>query len=211
MVNITNTSCTFGVQLFNALFYIVVHCVHAHLAAAVAGDGLAGQVQVQSGVINAGEVASARWLVLLRLEAEGVHVDALAGHILVVLVRLHQVEVAAIALGEPVVAVELELGGGHGVGTALEGDGQVHAVGTTSGNTGHGACGGVTVVDDDSVGGSEGTSAVVGNIVVIGVVEPLLALVRTSGVSVNMGIGLHNPNQLLNGVVEVELNLVRGR
>jgi len=48
--------------------------------------------------------------VVLRLEGEGVDVDANSRHVGVVLVRLDQVEVLALALGEPVVAVELDLG-----------------------------------------------------------------------------------------------------
>ena len=53
---------------------------------------------------------------LLGLEAEGVHVDALDGrHMLVVLVGLHQGEVGAAAGGHAVMAIELELGRGNGV------------------------------------------------------------------------------------------------
>jgi len=165
---------------------------------------------LQSSVIDTGHVAGTRWLVLLGLEAERVHVDTLGGHILVVLIRLHQVEVATIALGEAVVAVELELSGGNGVGAVLEGDGQEHVVGTTSGNTGHGADLAIVVVDQESVGatGKEATSSSVGDIVVVGVVEPLLTGVRGGGGVVHVGIGLHNPHKLLHGVVEGQLDLV---
>ena len=45
---------------------------------------------------------------LLRLESEGVHVDANSRHVGVVLERLDLVEVASLAALEPVVAVELE-------------------------------------------------------------------------------------------------------
>ena len=45
---------------------------------------------------------------LLRLEREGVDVDANSRHVGVVLVRLDLVEVASLAALEPIVAVELE-------------------------------------------------------------------------------------------------------
>ena len=52
---------------------------------------------------------------VLRLEGEGVDVDANRRYVGVVLVRLDQVEVLALTLGEPVVAVELDLGDGNRV------------------------------------------------------------------------------------------------
>ena len=52
---------------------------------------------------------------VLRLEGEGVDVDTNGGDVGVVLVRLDQVEVLALALGEPIVAVELDLGNGDRV------------------------------------------------------------------------------------------------
>jgi len=48
--------------------------------------------------------------VLLRGEREGIHVDANRRHVRVVLVRLHQVEVVALADRETVVAVQLDQG-----------------------------------------------------------------------------------------------------
>ena len=45
---------------------------------------------------------------LLRLEREGVDVDANSRHVGVVLVRLDLVEVASLAALEPIVTVELE-------------------------------------------------------------------------------------------------------
>ena len=47
---------------------------------------------------------------LLRLECEGVHVDADGRDVGVVLVRLDQVEVLALTLRETVLSVELDLG-----------------------------------------------------------------------------------------------------
>jgi len=67
------------------------------------------QGQLQVGGVNAREVERAGRLVLLGLQGERVNVDALVrGDLLVVLVRLHQVEVRPRALGKPVVAVQLQ-------------------------------------------------------------------------------------------------------
>ena len=52
---------------------------------------------------------------VLRLEGEGVDVDANRRYVGVVLVRLDQVEVLALTLGESVVAVELDLRDGDRV------------------------------------------------------------------------------------------------
>ncbi len=76
--------------------------------------------QLQSRVVDTGHIASATGLVLLRLECEGVDVDAGGRDVGVVLVRLDEVEVAAFALAETVVAVELELGGGGAVLAGVE-------------------------------------------------------------------------------------------
>lgn len=152
---------------------------------------------------------------LLRAQGEGVHVDTAAGHVLVVLVGLDQVEVLAIANGESVVAIELQQSLADGVLAVLEGHGHVHVVGTTSGHTGHGAGSGVGVVGGDdtahvglTISGGRGTSTGgVGVVISIGVVEPLLA--PRSRVT-NVVIGLADPNQLLCGMIEVELELVVG-
>ena len=66
-------------------------------------------------IVNAGEVARAAGLVVLRLEGERVDVDALRRDVGVVLERLDQVEVLALALRESVVAVELDLRDGDRV------------------------------------------------------------------------------------------------
>jgi hypothetical protein len=54
-------------------------------------------------------------LVFLRAQREGIHVDTSVGVAGVVLEGLHHVEVRALALGEAVLAVELELGSDNGV------------------------------------------------------------------------------------------------
>jgi hypothetical protein len=62
---------------------------------------------LEDSVINAGEVAAAGGLVLLRAEGEGVYVDASVGGTGVVLPGLDNIEVAALTLREAVLAVEL--------------------------------------------------------------------------------------------------------
>ena len=153
---------------------------------------------------------------LLGLEAERVHVDTTGGHVLVMLERLHQVEITAIHGGETVVAVELDETSGDGVVTTLEGGGDEHAIGTTSGDTGH-ATGKVLDVAADVGSGDGGTTTIsvlhavgggclVGDIEVIGVVEVLST--EGSHGTINVSIGLHNPNQLLARMIEVHLNFV---
>ena len=160
---------------------------------------------MKGGVINTRHVAGTGWLVLLGLETERVHVDTLGWHVLVMLIRLNKVEVTTIALAEPIVTVELELGSGHWVSTVLEGHWEVNTVGTTSSHTGHGTGSGVGVVDKDGVGGGESTGGDVGHIKSIGVVEPLLTDVTTSfaGGTINVVIGLHNPDELLHGMIKI--------
>ncbi len=119
----------------------------------------------------------------LRLERKGVHVDAHRGDVGVVLVRLDQVEVLALTLLEAIVAVELDLGRHNGV------------VARQALNAGHG----VTRLQARAVPP-------------VGVVEGLLALpgVHNRIIARHEGIALDNPHELLGGVVEVHLDLVRG-
>jgi len=67
------------------------------------------QVQGHLGIVNTREVARARRLVLLRLQSEGVHVDARVGRARVVHIRLVLVEVLAELLLEAVLAVQHQL------------------------------------------------------------------------------------------------------
>ena len=90
--------------------HVVVHGVHAHLRRAARANRVDGHRQLQRGLVDAREVARARRLVLLGLERKGVHVDTDRRRARVVLVRLHEVEVAALALREAVLSVELQLG-----------------------------------------------------------------------------------------------------
>ena len=120
---------------------------------------------------------------LLGLERKGVHVDANRGDVGVVLVRLDQVEVLALTLGESVMAVQLDLGRHDRVRAG-------HAL-----HAGHG----VARLQD-------------GAVEPVGVVEGLGALVGANDrlVAGHEGITLDNPHQLLGGVVEVQLDLVGG-
>jgi hypothetical protein len=87
---------------------VVGHGVHEQLALV----GFLGEtLEVQGHVVEAGEVAGTGRLVGLGVQSERVAVDVLVGHASVVLVGLHQTEVRRLALGETVVAVELQLGG----------------------------------------------------------------------------------------------------
>ena len=71
--------------------------------------------EVQHGIVNAREVARAAGLEVLRLEGERIDVDTRRRRGRVVLVRLDEVEVAALTLRETILAVELDLGDRDGV------------------------------------------------------------------------------------------------
>jgi hypothetical protein len=122
--------------------------------------------------------------VLLGVEGEGIDVDTNGRDVGVVLVRLDLVEVAALALLETIVTVELDLGN----------DGRVLAGHTL--NTGDG----VTRLEDCAIPP-------------VRVVEGLLTLpgVDHGVITRDEGITLDNPDELLDGVVVVELELIGGR
>ena len=119
----------------------------------------------------------------LRGQGEGIHVDTHGRHVGVVLVRLHLVEVAALAHLETIVAVQLDQRGDHRVLAR-------HALQASQG---------VTRLADRAIPP-------------VGVVERLLALPGVDDVirARHEGIALHHPDQLLHGVVEVQLDLVGG-
>jgi len=121
--------------------------------------------------------------VLLGREGERVHVDADGRHVGVVLVGLHLVEIAALANREAVVAVELEQGRDNRVVAS-------HALHTR-----------------DGVAGLQARA-----VPPVGVVEGLLALPGVDDVVIaaDEGVTLHNPDELLARVVEVQLQLVGG-
>ena len=155
----------FRLILFSKLFYaahdaknVVVNRESLDLC----GWDSGGETELQDSGIDAGEVEGAGGLVLLWLEGEGVHVDALVhGHVLVVLEWLHQVVVGTVALCHAVLAVQLELSRHNAVGAWVGG-----------------------------IGGGSG-----------GVVGPVVG-----GGQAKYGIALHNPDQLLGGVIQVELD-----
>ena len=89
---------------------VVVDGVDTHLGRAARAHRVDGHRQLERRLVDAGEVARARRLVLLRLQGKRVHADAHRRRASVVLERLHTVEVASLTLREAVLAVELELG-----------------------------------------------------------------------------------------------------
>jgi len=114
--------------------HVVVHGVDAYLGRAARAHRVHGHRQLEGGLVDAREVAGARRLVLLRLQGKRVHVDALGRGAAVVLERLHAGEVAALALREAVLSVELQLGNLHRVlalaaNTRLEDDLREEVVG----------------------------------------------------------------------------------
>ena len=219
---------------------------------------------MEHGVVNAREVATAAWLMLLGSKGEGVYIDTGIGVAAVVLVGLDNVEVRSFTLREAILAVELELGGDDGVlaptvhvqsglgkheGTSITdkgardsgcgtlgsegGFGQTISSGTnpvgrvvgssegagTIKSTGHlekTRCVDEGIVTTTNfVLATEGVDGIGKGIDGVSVVEGLgtkSAEENASGIEggtvVNVGIGLDNPDKLLAGVVEVELDLV---
>ena len=219
--------------------HVIVNGIHTDLGSVDTADGTGGKHKLKDGVVNAGEVAAARWLVLLGAKGKRVDVDTGIGGTGVVLEGLHNIEVGTLTLREAVLAVKLELGGDHRVLTPAvhvkgglgkhegAGIGKTGKVLGKSGNTG------ITVgntikleeaVGDEGIGtghtglAGERMDGVGKGIDGISVVEGLgtksleksLVLLEGSTV-VNVGIGLHNPHKLLTGVVEVKLDLVGRR
>ena len=165
--------------------HVVVRRIHTDRGARGRANRVVGHREQERRVINARQVARARGLVLLGLEGEGVDVDANRGHVGVVLVGLHLVEVASLANLEAIVAVELEQGRDRGVVAR-------QALHTRNG-----------------VAGLEHRA-----VPPVGVVEGLLALPGGDNAIVarHERVALDNPDELLARVVEVELQLVaRGR
>ena len=91
--------------------HVVVDGVHAHLRRAARAHRVHGHRELEGRLVDTREVARARRLVLLRLERKRVDADARSRRrARVVLVGLDVAEVAALALREAVLAVELQLG-----------------------------------------------------------------------------------------------------
>jgi hypothetical protein len=92
-------------------FYVVVGSIDTHLGSLGSLNCGVGENKLKSSVINSGEVASSRRLVLLRTKSEGVDVNTLIRVAGVGLVRLDPREVRSFTLREAVLAVKLELSG----------------------------------------------------------------------------------------------------
>lgn len=194
---------------------IVIYSIHADLARTAprglggarrrqGADGLLGQLQVESGIVDTREVASAARLVVHGTQGEAVDTDALARNVLEVLVRLQAVEELAVPLCHAVVAVELQTGPvGRAITRAKVGRHKGADAAPGGNSTGDG------VLEDLGV--------VCGrhrHVFVVGVVEPLPAVLVVVVVAAVLGgtgnviIGLHHPHKELDGMVEVELELV---
>ena len=234
--------------------HIVVHGIDTDLSGGSSRNGGGREHELEHCIVNAREVATAGWLVFLRAQSKGVHVDTSIGGAGVVLVGLHHVEVGTLTLREAVLAVELELGsdarvltpavhieGGlrehEGAGVRDEGaqvvttlgEGAQHTtsrgpVTTGSGGARRGVHATSQIEEARGVNhrrlrslGAERVDRVGESVNRISVVERL----GTQGVEedgaggqgravVDVGIRLHDPDELLAGVVEVELNLVAG-
>ena len=240
---------------------VVVGGKNANLGSAGTLNSGVRQNELKGGIVNAGEVATAAWLMLFGAKGKRVQVDTGVGVAGVVLPRLDEVEVSSFALGETVLAVELQLGSDNGVltpavhvkcglgehegagvgqsGLLAGGDTDVAGVAGTAGRGGpevagaaSGSAGDIVCTSlgeqaadiDDAVGSRDGVRAAervdgVGQgIDGVGVVEGLGAEQleeEAAGIEgravVDVGIALDNPDEFLNGVVEVELDLVGGR
>jgi hypothetical protein len=221
--------------------YVVVNSVYTDLGSLGTRYCVGRKNKLKNSVVNSGEVAAARRLVLLRAKCEGVYVDTGIRGTCVVLVGLDNVEVGTLTLGEAVLAVKLKLSGDYRVLTPavhVEGRlGEYECTGIRKCGTGSGGClpgslgsGSVTsgivhlektVSSDNTVSTrclvktTEGVDGVGKSIDGISVVERLSteclekgrATLKRSAV-VYVLIRLDNPDKLLTGVVEVELNLV---
>ena len=126
---------------------IVVSGIDTDLGSLGARDGSSGDDKLKSGVVNSGEVASSRWLVLLRAKCEGVDIDTSVGVSGVVLVRLNEVEVSTLTLREAVLTVKLELSGNNRVLTPA-----VHLAGSLGEDEGTGIRDTISVTLTESTG-----------------------------------------------------------
>jgi hypothetical protein len=101
---------------------VVVGGIDTNLGSLGALNGGVGQDELKGSIVNAGEVATAAWLVLFGSKGEGINVDTSVRGLGVVLVRLNKVKVSSFTLREAVLAVKLELSSDNRVHTpAVEG------------------------------------------------------------------------------------------
>jgi len=245
---------------------VVVGSIDTNLGSLGALNGGVGENKLKGGIVNAGEVAAAAWLMLFGPQGKRVNVDTSVRGAGVVLVRLDEVEVSSFTLREAILAVKLELSGDDGVHTpAVKGErslGKNESAGIrytrvlkarrlanagskvglivaeTRGKRSLTLLPPVSIGDIDSTSLVKETRAIdegassLGNSILsaksmdsvgksingISVVkglsteEPVQKLVAVERRTVvNVLIGLDNPDELLNGVVKVELDLVGRR
>jgi hypothetical protein len=164
--------------------HVIVGSVHIDSGRGGGANRVVRHREEERGVVDTGQVARTRGLVLLRGESERVHVDTDGRDVGVVLVRLDLVEVAALTNGETIVTVELDEGSDDRVAT---------------GHTLH-AGDGVARLEDRAVPP-------------VREVEGLLTLPGEGdeGIAGDERVTLDNPDELLTRVVEVELELVGRR
>jgi len=158
---------------------------------------------LERGVINAREVARARRLVVLGLQGERIHVDTRRGRNAGVgLLGLHKVEVRAITSVEAILAVELQLASNDGVLETIIGVGARDSQ-AVEGQGRHMALAGKGVSISDSRRGRRDSRGVSRNNRRRhdgGEVRPLRVT------SNDVGVVTDSPDELLDGVVEVELD-----
>ena len=90
---------------------VVVNSVDTDLGGGSSGYGTGRKDKLKDGVVNSGEVAGTRGLVLLGAKTEGVYVDTGIRGTGGVLERLDGIEVGTLTLGEAVLSVKLKLSG----------------------------------------------------------------------------------------------------
>ena len=88
---------------------VEISSVDTDFSSVIATDGVGGKDKLKGSVINSGEIASSRWLVLFWAEGERVDVNSGIRGASVVLEWLDEVEVGSFALGEAILTVKLEL------------------------------------------------------------------------------------------------------
>ena len=86
---------------------VVVGGVDANLGGITATDSVVRDNKLEGGVVDAREIAGARWLVLFWAKGERVDIDTGVGGTGVVLEGLNKVEVCTFTLREAVLAVKL--------------------------------------------------------------------------------------------------------
>jgi hypothetical protein len=94
---------------------VVVGGIDTNLGSLGALNGGVGENKLKGSIVNAGEVAAARGLVLFGPQGKGINVNTSVRSASVVLVRLDKVEVSAFTLREAILAVKLELSGDNRV------------------------------------------------------------------------------------------------